>query len=76
MGPPELVSVTSDDDGEQLILAIVQRSTTTPLMPVTLVVGEFGLTIVGVIPETTVQVPVPTVGVLACMVADVPQPKF
>ena len=64
-----MVITTSSVEAVHGELAIVQRSVAVPgiAKPVTPDVGEFGLVMVAV-PETTVQVPVPVVGVLPAKV--------
>ena len=66
----EVVITTSSVEGVQGELEIVQRRVAVPgtAKPVTPDVGELGVVIVAV-PETTLHVPVPTVGVFPAKVA-------
>lgn len=71
VGPQEVVVITTSSvEAAQGELDIVQRRMATPgtAKPVTPEVGEEGVVIVAV-PETTVHVPVPVVGVLPAKVA-------
>jgi len=65
--------ITSSNEGAQAPLVIVQRSTFAPLLkPLTVVFGSFALAKLPD-PLTTLQVPVPTTGVLAAKMAEEPQ---
>jgi hypothetical protein len=73
VGPPVLVIVTVEVDVPQGGLLMVHWNTFGPKpKPVTVVVGEEGVVMVPV-PLTSVQVPVPAVGVFAAIVAEVAQ---
>ena len=69
----ELITTSSEEDGQGALLMVHRRVF---VLPGVRVKGEFGMdgfTIVPPVPETTVQLPVPTVGVLPVKVVDVLQ---